>query len=446
MPKKPNNAAMVTRPQTPAVPPLLDVAIVGGGIAGLVHLHYARRAGLQALLFEKAPAVGGLWRTLPAWQDIQISPADWALAGLPIAGALQPQVLANIESWVPTLGLGDGLRLNTPVEEARPTAQGWALQTPGGTVHASHLVAATGAHNRPLVPSVVRHAPRVREWHASALRDPSLLQGQRVLVVGGGASAFDLLEQCLEHGAQHITWVHRGLKWFVPTGKPKHIAGSVRGFARMQASGLTAAEQNATINADMQARYARFGIEAIRPQQPFDVLKDQLIPGRPRMLAALSSLHRIPGSVGSIEGHTVRLTGGETVDADVLLWGTGYEMDLRWIAVPALASVTSSNALMARCACIFRSLDAGHLYLPQTGLDGIGATPWANALMARSTMSHIRGTAQLDMAPVGHKVNHFDIVAHLGPRDAGSFEPGIWQEQFRRLALDTADDQPYPLP
>lgn len=429
----------------------LDVAIVGGGIAGVIHLHYARQAGLRAQVFEQGPGVGGLWRTLPAWQDIQISPADWALQGVPIEGALQPQVLGNIQAWVQHFDLAGDIRLNTPVQRASPTAEGWLLQTPAGPVQARHLVAATGAHNRPVVPDLPRTASAVQEWHASVLHDPAALRGRRVVVVGGGASAFDLIDQALEHGAQHITWVYRGLKWFLPTAKPKHIAGSVRGFARMQASGMTAAEQSATIDADMRGRYAKFGIQDILPDRPFDVLQDQLIPGRPRMLAAFATLDRRRGSVTAIDGHTLTLSSGDAIKADVLLWGTGYALDLSWIDVPALAAVHSSNELVTRCGCIVRSLDAGNLYLPQTGLDGIGAAPWAYALLARSTMSHIRGTARLDLVPVGHKVNHFDIVAHLAPRDPGSFgvgpfAAGGWPERFKDIALKTADDQAYPLP
>jgi hypothetical protein len=430
----------------------LDVAIVGAGIAGIVHLHYARRAGLNARVFEKGPAVGGLWRTLPAWQDIQISPVDWALEGLPLAGPLQPQILANIEAWVRRFALADGIALDTPVERALPADGGWALHTPQGVVRARHLVAATGAHNRPVVPdsrAVERHAPSLQEFHSSALREPALLRGRDVLVVGGGASAFDLLDLCLEHGARRIAWAHRGLKWFVPTRQPKHIAGSVRGFARLQASGASAAEQSAAIGADMRGRYAKFGIEAIMPAWPFDVLHDQLIPGRPRMLAHFGDLQRLPGTVTAIDGRRVTVADGqgrEGVDVDLLLWGTGYAADLRWIAVPALAAVRSSDELAARCGCIFRSLDAENLYLPQTGLDGIGAAPWSYALLARTLMSHIRGTARLDRVPVGHKVNHFDIVEHLAPRDRASFPPETWRQLYRDIALLTPDDQPYPVP
>lgn len=149
---------------------MFDVAIVGAGIAGLIHLHYARRAGLDALVLEAKPALGGLWRELPAWQDIQISCADWAVGDLPLAGPLQPQILANLQAWADRL----------------------------------------------------------------ALREPAQLAGRRAMVVGGGASAFDLIDQCLQHGAQQLKWVYRGTRWFVPTTRPKAIAGSVRPFARMQ--------------------------------------------------------------------------------------------------------------------------------------------------------------------------------------------------------------------
>ena len=427
---------------------LLDVAIIGGGIAGVAHLHYARRAGLDAVVLEAQEGVGGLWRQLPAWQDIQIGTADWALGDIPLAGPMQPQILANIEAWVTRFNLADGIRLGTPVMQARPADGGWEIETPAGIVRARHLVAATGGHNKPLMPPVERSASRVRELHSSALRDPAELAGKSVLVVGAGASALDLLDQCLEHGARRIAWVYRGLRWFTPTRKPKAIAGTVRPYARMQASGMTPAQQNAAIGADMRSRYEKFGIADILPQRPLDVLHDQLIPGRARMLENFAALERHPGSVAVIDGTTVVLADGQTkLDGiDVLLWGTGYETDLSYIDVPRIAAVRNVSELGARCGCGFRSLDAPNLYFPGVGLDGIGAAPWAFSLMARTIMSHIKGTARLDMEPVPHRLNHFDLVTYLAPRDPGSFVPGEWKEQFRKIAMETADEVAYPMP
>jgi len=423
-----------------------DVAIVGGGLAGVIALACARKAGLAAVVLERQSRVGGLWRDLPAWQDIQISAADWALGDVPLQGVTQPHILANIEAWVETFSLADGIRLNTPVKSAREDASGWALSTPTGEVHARHLVAATGAHNTPVIPACSRTASTVRELHSSALRDPSVLRGSNVLVVGGGASAFDLLDLCFQHGARRVMWAFRGTRWFVPTFKPKHIAGSVRGFAKLQASGMTAEQQSATIGADMRARYEKFGITDILPTHDFDVRHEQLIPGRPVMLERYAAIERHRASVNAIAGGTVTLSDGHCVEADVLLWGTGYSVDLSYFESPAIASIRTLDALTARCGCIFRSLDAANLYFPGVGLDGIGAAPWAYWLLCRSIMSHIRGTAQLDNEAVGHKVNHFDIVNYLAPRDPGSYPPDAWRTHYRDIALNTPDEQPYPLP
>jgi hypothetical protein len=93
-----------------------------------------------------------------------------------------------------------------------------------------------------------------------------------------------------------MAWTYRGLRWFTPTRKPKSIAGTVRPYARTQASGMTAAQQNAVIGADMRSRYEKFGITDILPQRALDVQHVQLIPGRARMLENFAALERHPGN------------------------------------------------------------------------------------------------------------------------------------------------------
>jgi hypothetical protein len=423
-----------------------DVAIVGGGLAGVVALAYARRAGLDAILLESQGRVGGLWRDLPPWQDIQISPVDWTLGDLPLEGATQPHILANIEAWVTRFSLADGIQMNAPVRRARMSDATWELVTPQGAVRARHLVAATGAHNKAVIPQVFRADSSVREFHSSTLVDPGLLTNRDVLVVGGGASAFDLLDLCFQHCARHVIWVYRGLRWFLPTRKPKHIAGSVRGFARMQASGMTALQQSAAMGADMRSRYEKFGIAEVMPTHDFDVEHDQLIPGRPGMLANFAAIERHCGSVESIAGRTVTLSDGHRLDVDILLWGTGYSVDLSYFEAPEIAEIRTLDALCARCGGVFRSLDAPNLYFPGVGLDGIGSAAWSYSLLSRSIMSHIRGTARFGNEVIGHKINHFDLVDYLAPRDPASYPPDTWRAHYRDIALNTPDEQPYAIP
>lgn len=423
----------------------LDLAIVGGGIAGLIHLHYARRAGLRVRLLEKAPVIGGLWATLPAWQDIQICPVDWTLGDLPIAGPMQPQILANIECWVERFGLAQDIVTGCPVTRASHDGDGWLLQTPDGPCRARHLVAATGAHNRPFVPEVTLRDGSVEECHSSVLRNPAMLAGKRVLVVGGGASALDLLDQCLLHGATSIAWAYRRLRWFTPTRKPKAEAGSVRPLARLQAQGVGIDRQNELVRADLLARYQRMGLADLLPEQPLDLRHDQLFPARARMLQALSAIDRHRAEVVALRGGRAELSDGTAQAADLVLWGTGYRTELGYFANPRIAAVQGVNELAARCGCGFRSLDEPDLYFPAVGLEGFGATAFNFALMARTVMSHIRGTARLDLERQPYRLNHLEMALHLAARDPGSFgaDGAAW---CRSVGLDTPDDQPYPMP
>ena len=107
----------------------LDLLIVGGGIGGVICLKYAKDAGLRALLLEKRERVGGLWRDVPRWQDIQFRKEDWALGDLPTAGEDQAYILKNIEAWVDRFDLSADIVLNANVRHAQPQQNSWRVQT-----------------------------------------------------------------------------------------------------------------------------------------------------------------------------------------------------------------------------------------------------------------------------------------------------------------------------
>jgi hypothetical protein len=105
------------------------------------------------------------------------------------------------------------------------------------------------------------------------------------------------------------------------------------------------------------------------------------------------------------------------------------------------AAVTDVNELSARCGCLFRCLDEPDLYSTAVGLEGYGARSWNFAIM-----SHILGTAQLDMEPLPHRLNHLDTARHLARRDPLSFGGADADAFCRGVGLGTPDDQPHPMP
>ena len=427
----------------------VDLVIIGAGIGGVICLHYARKAGLNAVVLEKEPVTGGLWAQLPAWQDIQIKPVDWTLGDLPIDGADQPGILKNIRAWVDKFDLASGIELNTPVTRAERQGERWTVTTPGQTWLARHLVSATGAHNRPMVPPVlreVRAGGTLRELHSSALRDPAELAGKDVVVVGAGASGFDLLDLCFEHKARKVTWVYRSVHWMVPTRKPKSVAGDIRGLAKQQMLGATVDQINQALNADLRGRYQKFGLMEILPDYPFDLGLHQLIPGRFRMLEHFGEIERHKGEVVRIAGNEVHLSSGTTLQADTLLWGTGYDADLRYFASPALSGIKRLQQVAQRCACIFQYLDQPNLYFLATILEGTGSGPWAYSIGCRSIVAHMRGKATFESVPTGTKIAHFDFLPYFAARDPESFPPGQWRAHYEKLALSWPEDVPLPIP
>ncbi len=93
----------------------VDFIIVGAGTGDILSLKYAKDAGLNAAVLERASRVGGLWPDLPPWKDIQICKRDWTLGDVPIEGEDQQSVPRNIESWVERFDLSSRVRLGVCV-------------------------------------------------------------------------------------------------------------------------------------------------------------------------------------------------------------------------------------------------------------------------------------------------------------------------------------------
>ena len=430
-----------------AVDPTFDVVIVGGGIGGVICLKYANEAGLNALLLERRERIGGLWRDLPAWQDIQIRKEDWTLGDLPMADEYQPAVLRNIEAWVDRFGLAPQIRLNAPVIRASRDEQAWRVDTDSEVYTAKALICATGGHNRSVIPSVQRLESSIVEFHSSQLPDPEMLRNKRVTVVGGGASAYDLLDLCFAHHARRVVWIYRSTKWIRPTRRAKYFGSDMRLLAKLQMLGLSVNRLNQRVNQELRARYAKAGIEAIKPDGDFDISRHQLVPGRPRMIENFAGIERHRAEVQSLQGNSVFLSTGESFDTDLLLWGTGYSFDLDYLGVESLSNARHLNDIAARCHSLFRSMDATNLFLLAPGvLETNTATPWAYAHAARSIMHHIGGENIFDQPPRKLLTNHFDVVKLLAGRDRKSYPFGRWYLRYLWLALFHPRGLPLPIP
>jgi cation diffusion facilitator CzcD-associated flavoprotein CzcO len=321
------------------------------------------------------------------------------------------------------------------------------VETNAGTFHSHYLLAATGGHNRPFIPSIQRKKSAVTECHAFGFTNPAIIRGRNVIVVGGGASAYDLLDQCFKHHAAKVTWVYRSLRWMRPSLMPKNSGTGMRRLAQVQMLGVPMAILNRLMNRRLRRSYLDLGLGELIPEKPFDLSRDQILPGRRTMLLNFARIERHPGEIGRIEGKVVHLKNGRHLEADMLLWGTGYEMDLGYLDVEPLAHQTRLGDVASRCGSLFRALDAPNLFLLAPGvLDTNGSTPWAYAHAAKSIVAHVKGREVFGTRVAKTRAHYFDLARFLAVRDRPNYPWGKWRITYFRLAFLWNRAKPLPLP
>jgi cation diffusion facilitator CzcD-associated flavoprotein CzcO len=224
-----------------AAAPLLDVAIVGGGFGGLAALLRLRRARpeLRLRLYEAEARLGGTWRdnTYPGCAcdvpsllySLSMAPKpDWSRSY-----SQQAEILAYMESLVARFGLAPWIEFGARAarldwdDAASCWRIGWA-DAQRAAVHARHVVLATGPLARPKAPAIdglERFAGRtLHTWRWPADVD---LRGRRVVVVGTGASAIQLVP-AIAPQVERLTVLQRSAPWVLPRLWDRPLADGAR--------------------------------------------------------------------------------------------------------------------------------------------------------------------------------------------------------------------------
>ena len=172
---------------------MTDIAVIGGGPAGLTAALYAARAGKTVTVYERE-CIGGQITRAPLVENY---PGTGTVSGLQLGDRMAAQAEAA----------GAGISL-TDVQKIVKEASGiFRLDTDDGEYHAKAVIYACGARPRAL--GLPEEAELVGHGVSyCALCDGGFFKEQDVAVVGGGNSAFDdallLSERC-----HHVTLIHR---------------------------------------------------------------------------------------------------------------------------------------------------------------------------------------------------------------------------------------------
>jgi cation diffusion facilitator CzcD-associated flavoprotein CzcO len=211
--------------------------IIGAGACGLAVAKTFAERGIPFDCFEALSDVGGIWnpesphvvygstylnssKKLSRYPDFHF-PEDWA----PYASRAQAQ--SYLRAYAKAFGLYPLISFNSRVSKAERTADGWQVQIEGESTPRIYagLVVANGHHWAPTVPTYPGHFDG-EMLHSHDVKSKEQLKGKRVLVVGAGNSAVDILsDAALEETSRAIHSMRRTYYFFPKTvfGKPTDV-------------------------------------------------------------------------------------------------------------------------------------------------------------------------------------------------------------------------------
>ncbi|TDD01723.1 NAD(P)/FAD-dependent oxidoreductase [Nonomuraea deserti] len=292
-----------------AAPRLADVVVIGAGQAGLAAGYYLRRAGADFVILDAQDAAGGAWRH--AWPSLRLfSPAQYSsLPGrmMPIPADGGYPGAADVVAYLTDYEQRYRLPIVRPaaVRAVRRAGERLAVESGAGTWRARYVVSATGTWWRPYVP----HYPGMREFggeqlHTAGYRGPEPFRGKRVVVVGGGNSAAQILAELSQ--VARTTWV--------TVRPPRLLPDEVDGRALFD---LATRRRQAVLAGQEAASIGDLGdIVAVAPVRQ---ARDRGALKAEPMFSALT-----PGGVVWADG--------STAVCDVIVWCTGFRPALGHLA------------------------------------------------------------------------------------------------------------------
>ncbi|MFD0307975.1 NAD(P)-binding domain-containing protein [Streptomyces sp. NPDC127119] len=195
----------------------VDVVVVGAGQAGLSSAYHLRRTGFKPerdfVVLDHAPRPGGAWQF--RWPSLTYGKVHGmhALPGMELTDADPDRPSSEVVAeYFDAYEHAFDLRVRRPVD-VKAVREGDAgrllVETSDGTWSTRALINATGTWDRPFWPRYPgQETFRGRQLHTAQYAGPQDFAGQRVVVVGGGASGTQHLLEIAPY-AVGTTWVTR---------------------------------------------------------------------------------------------------------------------------------------------------------------------------------------------------------------------------------------------
>lgn len=344
-----------------------QIGIIGAGISGLATAKAFREQGYHVIILEQAKTAGGVWCGDRSYIGLstQTTKNEYAFSDFPMPDHYPEwpsgeQVGQYLEDYAQHFNLFPCIRFNTEVLDMYYEAGKWFVETRNKEDYTLETYAfdfaavCTGTFHEKYIPSF----PGMQEFrdaggtilHSADIREPGLLKGKHVVVVGFAKSATDIATQAADLSLS-ATLLYRKAQWKVPRFFANKINLKYLLFSRFSEAFFKPYRKTGfqkilhTVGKPMVWLQWR-GIELLLKSQfklkqcgmvPAHRIDDQIscslgiAPEGFYEKVRSGRIKAINSEIAGFKGNAIVLQSGVTLKPDVVVFGTGFRQSLRFL-------------------------------------------------------------------------------------------------------------------
>ncbi len=349
----------------------VDTLVVGAGQAGIAASAHLTRHGISHLVLEK-DRIAESWRSR-RWDSLVANGPAWhdCFPGMQFPKSGPEDFPAKEEVAEALAGFATShnapIRTGVAVTSLKRTDghPGFLVETSQGMIAAENVIAATGAFQQPVIPSLIPENDTINQIHSASYRSPDALSDGAVLVVGAGSSGGQIADElqragcktylCIGphdrpprryRGRDYCWWLGVLGLWDLAAKAPgtEHLTISVSGarggetvdFRRLAHRGLTLLgrasgyqDGSLLLNDDLAENIAAGDANYLDMLAQADAYVDRFgldLPEEPQA-------HVLPDDPDCLTTPIRTLNLAEAGITNVI-WATGYRQDFSWIDLP----------------------------------------------------------------------------------------------------------------
>lgn len=351
----------------------VDTVVVGGGQAGIAMSEHLSNLNISHLVLEKN-RIAEAWRTRrwdslvangPAWHD-KFPNMDFDEHQDTFVH--HDKVAAYFEKYAKKINAPIHTGVEVISARRNKSGPGFTVETTKGNIQATRIVAATGAFQKAVIPSIAPKDSGLFQIHSESYKNPGQLPEGAVLVIGTGASGVQITDELNRagkkvflsvgsherpprryRGRDNVWWMGVLGRWDIPENSTeKHKAFVVSGahggknvdLRELASQGVTllgrtkAFENNKVIFQDDLAKNIHEGdamyLGFLRDADLFLKHNDIDLPEEPEAYNILPDPECVTQPILEVDLEKENIT--------TIIWASGFGQDYSWLKVDAFDS------------------------------------------------------------------------------------------------------------